>query len=274
MKNVLILLAVFAFLCSSYAAESEPLPSGEGTSAVSANDIPAATPSDESVVKGQVKKAREKKVRPPRQHYGFYYSMGVGVSYLDFNYEESDDDDYQKSFFRFRAEDWSFPDLQFQFGRSFGNLFALYSDLELSLLHGKGKHIEVDYYRDYQESPWTSSEVRGYFESDNSTGILAYVGVGTTFYPFRNPNFFMNGSYISFSSGLMGMLLDIRENMDQENVVMNSIVSKLEIGKEWWVSDSWSLGVGFSYTFIDQVIVDCDHVDFNKFTIVLRLTRG
>lgn len=241
MNRILVLVLVFAALCFSQEAKPE----------------------------------RTKKVRPPREHYGFYYSMGFGASYIDYSAEDVYDEDYyERSFEKVRVEAWSVPDLEFRFGRSFANLFAIYYAAGLTLFNGEGKYADVSYYRDDDDRPWSSSEVDEYLVDDDATGIQFYMGVGFIAYPFRNQNSVMNGFFFGFSSGPYGVLSFLHEEDRHGGVEVIGMASKFEIGKDWWVSDTWSLGFSLEYMFHDASFVDLDEAGLNKFGLKIRLTRG
>jgi hypothetical protein len=105
-----------------------------------------SSPVPEAEPVAPAKTVRAKKVRPPHEHRGFFFSMGMGVSYLsssvdESNVENSSSGGYTDSDGNFIPQSkyererilheefsgWATPIIEFRFGKSIGNLVALYS---------------------------------------------------------------------------------------------------------------------------------------------------
>lgn len=213
--------------------------------------------------------------RAPREHRGFYYSMGIGTSFVDFSFEDVyGESEYRKSFEKGRLQSWSVPSFEFRFGRSFANLFALYFLCDMSLLQGEGKYVDAHFYRSREEGPWEKSTVDEYVEDKHGSGAEAFGGVGFSFYPIRNPTSIMNGFFFGLSTGFQGLLFEVRSGGDRDLLSLIGTVSKLEVGKDWWVSDTWSLGFSLGYSVLTGWVDEIDEADYGKFSFMVRLTRG
>lgn len=72
------------------------------------------------------------------------------------------------------------------------------------------------------------------------TYTVSTLGLGTTYYI---PDLFFVGATISPSGSLR-----VADDNDEEDSQGDMMGYSLRIGKEWWVSENWGLGVEFNYT--------------------------
>ncbi|MCQ2054454.1 MAG: hypothetical protein MJY82_04085 [Fibrobacter sp.] len=215
-------------------------------------------------------------VRPPREHRGLFFSAGLGISYGNFSNE---DVDYyggyhwaQSGSIAYDVKEgeyvdvsyFSMPVMQFRFGASIGNVVALYSSLEFSMgkvFDGCSKEAK------YEDGELTYLD---YYDYDGDRSLNAFVGFGFSIYPFRNPNSPLNGLYVANVSGVnLSYVLDDDSDSDQ-----GIMVEQFELGKDWWMSDTWSIGVSFSYSMFVSNFEDITNSDMNKFQLLFKITRG
>lgn len=211
--------------------------------------------------------------RPPREHRGLYFNSSIGLTYMDFNVTQSDSwGTDKKNEEKGSFEGWSIPSFEFKFGRSFGNLFAIYNVWDLAFFKGEGRYYDVDL--EYAYGDWYLEQINEDIRDKDAWGLNISTGVGFTFYPFRNPNSIMNGSFIGVAVGPMASIAFVHENDDNNDFDLIGIGTQFELGKDWWISDTWSLGIGIGYTIVAPIETDYDNSDGNIFRIMLRLTRG
>lgn len=202
-----------------------------------------------------------------REHRGFYYNYSVGFSYasLDF-YSEEDDSwgsyDDAKEVRDYSYSGFSFLTMNFRFGRAFGNAVALFFSMHLNGYSGHLEGLSSDY-----------GGILEAYDDDNMMMLNGAVGVGFSIYPFRNPDSPMNGFFI----GCTHLTSFTTFSDNTPDVVTGSFLEQIEIGKDWWISENWSLGFGISY-YVPVGNIDLQdnlvNLDQNKFQITFRLTRG
>ena len=280
MKTLKILVVASLFAVASWAQESGT--SQDSTVAVNAvKESPAP-----QVVK--------KKTRPPREHRGLYFSTGLGLAYTDFNIKSKDErkwtdldgngksrenvyaEEYAKKF-----EGYALPAMDFKFGKSVGNLVAIHSLIGIQPYSGTSSFRYTERKKEYvyegiipvlqKDSVEYQKKRKGDF-----TGGNVALGLGVAIYPFRNPDFVLNGLYVGVSGG-MNVFFGLFDDYD-ESILQESVFSRYEIGKDWWVSDTWSIGFGFVYENVTAVKDEGDENNdgrsHNVFQFLIRLTRG
>lgn len=269
------------------------------------SDIPAENVPAEIVPQAPapvIQKVRAKKVRPPYEHRGFFFSMGMGFSYTSTSYEEKVNnhsveyyDGYsgwvtssgagviREEYYRNREihcefSGWSYPALDFRFGKSIGNLVAIYTIVGGGVYQGDGDYsresyegrflVGTDGWKDDAYYSANSNEPR----DGGAFGVQGLWGLGFSVYPFRNPSSPLNGLYVSVSSGVFGFSFQFNHGFTI--VEEGGIFSRYELGKDWWVSETWALGVGVGYTNMAQSFADDGDYSSNTITFFIRLTHG
>ena len=116
-----------------------------------------------------------------------------------------------------------------------------------------------------------------YSDKSDATLLSLILGPGVVFYPVQGgvlDNFFIGAT---FGLGICGMDLDNAylswdyNDRTSSNTATGFGVS-LEIGKEWWVGDNWSLGVDLVYSYVSGGDVDYDGLEWKSNVIQLRFT--
>lgn len=195
-----------------------------------------------------------------KEHRGFYNSFDVGLSYLSFECH----DDYARYQDKVTFEGFGFPVMEFRFGTALGNLVAFYTIFNFTGYLGEANHSAIDMDDDFSEE----------YSDDMSWMLRTYVGFGSSIYPFRNPNSALNGFFVggSVGYGLGAVFGDGISSGPNRDIDLGFTV---EVGKEWWVNDHLSLGVGVSYFHgIPRFESDASDNKVNGFQLMFRMTRG
>lgn len=94
----------------------------------------------------------------------------------------------------------------------------------------------------------------GTFEYDSddlsidATSIRFAFGLGLDFYPIQDKESPIYGLFVGFSSGLLLDATFFKSKSSNDDSFIN-IFYRLEVGRDWWFSKRWCLGVAFNYTF-------------------------
>lgn len=189
----------------------------------------------------------------PYVHDGFYMNFKAGLGYMDL---ESDKTDYS-------YVDLKSPlsqSLAFKLGGAVNPHLAIVGAMSLSVAAGEVKTRNA-YYSD----------------KSDATLLSLILGPGVVFYPVQGgvmDNFFIGAT---FGLGICGIELDDAylswdyNDRTSSNTATGFGVS-LEIGKEWWVGDNWSLGVDLVYSYVSGGDVDYDGLEWKSNVIQLRFT--
>jgi hypothetical protein len=214
----------------------------------------------------------------PREHRGFYSnaSFGLNLNLFDNSMEDINeyDDRTERSIDFYEYYGFSFLHSEFKFGYALGNVVAFHLVFNMGIYLGT-----VDYHEENFTTTCTKDgfchEVRdlGRDEIPSSSdgyNFRTYIGFGSTFYPFRDKNSPLNGF---FFGGSFGYTLFVMASSDATG--NGGIGFQLELGKEWWVSDHFSigLGLGFAHNGLVWKTVDSHRSD-NVLSLSFRLTRG
>lgn len=233
--------------------------------------------------------------KSPHEHRGLFFSSGLGFSYVTlfytdvkYNYESGTyfSDQWVSSYSEGPKNTWDLgsfeiPTIDIRLGSSFANLFAVYV-----LFSGGVYSGDVDYtqekvgalkYRDdggsiVEESKQVEPPVTQEHETMHARFSF---GLGFSVYPIRNPLSRLNGLYVGFAGGLDAWAVHMKSGFDSFD--KTGIFTRYEIGKDWWISDTWSLGVGFAFTNMFKFIEDYDGNDkghANVLSLFFRITRG
>jgi len=229
------------------------------------------------VVTSWGQEAKPQKTRPPYEHRGFFFSAGTGVAYTNLKaYQEDSDGSWEENTSR-EFSGWSAPLFDFKFGKSIANLIVLHSRFELATYSG-----ETDYHyteKSYSEGINLFGISLPKYNTDEKKSLDSYafsfsLGLGFMVYPFRNPRSVMNGFYVGFSSGMDAFFAVSGD--DDGDIDVASAFTQYEVGKDWWVSETWSLGVAFAFSLHDFVEDGAanDGGVRGTFKFLIRLTRG
>ena len=232
-----------------------------------------------------------------REHRGSYLSVNWGLSYLSSEYNKSNFG-YRSGVEYTRPEGrrerteyyglnesqesfsaWGFPSIDFRFGWSFGNLVAAHFSFGVGLFKGEGITRKQDYSvtRTIVDNVLESekTELLGVKdETFDSYGIYGSFGFGFTVYPFRDLTSPLNGLFVGIAGGVDGSMA--RDDVyAQEYCTVGGVFTRFELGKDWWVSDTWSIGVGLSFTkLVYAAENEGEEMSSHVISLFFRLTRG
>ena len=189
----------------------------------------------------------------PYVHDGFYMNFKAGLGYMDL---QSDKTDYS-------YVDLKSPlsqSLSFKPGGAVNPHLAIVGAMSLSVATGEVK-------------------ARNAYYSYKSDAMLLnlILGPGVVFYPVVGgvmDNFFIGAT---FGLGICGIEMDDAAlSWDGDDYSSSSTATgfgvSLEIGKEWWVGDNWSLGVDLVYSYVSGDDIDYDGLEWKSNVIQLRFT--
>ncbi len=231
------------------------------------------------------KQVRPHKVRPPHEHRGFFFSAGTGVTYTDLDVVRR----FSYSRWNFSVErslgydeitrrefsGWTVPVMDFKIGKSIGNLVVVHSIFELALFSGEMEYSYSEQYeKDVRVLGISLDKVNAEEKTLSTSAFSLAGGLGLMFYPFRSPSSALNGFYFGISGGMANFVCfgeDEDSGFDQV-----SAFTQYEIGKDWWVSETWSVGVGMAFSMhsvMESGDAD-DGGDRTSIKFLVRITRG
>lgn len=235
---------------------------------------------DPQAVQGPTPTAPQKKTRPSHEHRGFFFSAGLGLAYTDVHAKDEDSDCCGAGTTETTRRDfsgWALPTMDFKFGKSIGNLVVLHALLDFALYSGEADYHYSKYYENEGVNlfgismPKIDTKEK---EGMETKAISVSWGLGLMVYPFRNPRSVMNGFYVGISGGMDFVVVGLFD--EYNDFEMLSVFSQYEVGKDWWVSETWSIGFAFSFamnTAVEMVQAE-EGGDRGTFKFLIRLTRG
>ena len=242
----------------------------------------------------------ENKPAVPCEHRGSFFSVGLGLSYMSLSKDEyishrDEKGDWDKTLGRYVVKSvrywgpkkhwdfsgFEFPSLDFRFGGAIGNVVSLYFTFMGGLYRGTAireeNNIEQRYNADENgKLIFLSENSESYYKREfDAVAAYGWFGAGFSVYPFRNPSSQLRGLYFGFSGGLDILGVRVEDNFD--DVVTESYFLRYEVGKDWWVSETWSIGVALAFTSVigfEDDYYGSDGGGRKSFTLLFRLTRG
>lgn len=220
----------------------------------------------------------------PREHRGIYFSAGLGGQYISQvrTIEEIEDDVYyhdpmysnyvivdrEKHFEKQDYSGFSIPALELKLGRSVGNLLSMYFIMDLAIYNIGRSEFSSSVEAEGHTIKKTS------FKENDAPGASSYMGFGFDVFPFRNPNSPLNGLYIGTSFG--PLMFTARMKGDAFDFSLISFIEQIEIGKHWWINDTWSVGASLSFAWCYASLDEDDYeeVSVNKLQFMIKIIRG
>lgn len=193
--------------------------------------------SDSRKADREVRRTLAKKLRY-HAHRGFYVSCNFNFGYTYYsrpiyNWSSSSKENV------FKGSMIGFG--EFRMGGSIANTATIYG------LFGYGSGSGVYKYEDVSQSNYDYSRYN--------------FGTGVEFYPVEDKNSAIYGFFVGASVGFMHL-----------NSIRKDLFSyfRLDLGKDWWISERWALGVGVNYA---TNFNDDDGVSFHAVGLAIRFGR-
>lgn len=196
------------------------------------------------------------------EHRGFFFSAGIGFSRMTANI--NDDDEY------YDYEGFGAPAIESKLGISIANLFVLNGVFSMTVYNGKSKYT----HKRNKNTQYSYGD-DGESEKTDSYALGEYAGIGFSVYPFRSPNSLLNGFHIGVASGFFATDFYVyRSKKYDEQVFDCGVGTEIEIGKDWWISETWSIGMSASYMIISSLDGNTYSGEGNRIQLLFRITRG
>lgn len=222
----------------------------------------------------------------PQEHRGFYNSVSFGAAYNWYENSKKDMDDYNNGYVdvqdreinSFEYYGGTFPMFEFKFGAALANLLAVHTVFNIGFFSGTVDESYVEYRKQCGENKiCVEEELKNKTVKDQSSDAYSfrtYLGFGTTVYPIQDKQSPMNGFFVGGSVGYMFFATIIEGGLEEAS--LNAGPSfQVELGKDWWVNDHLSIGVGLGFAHSGLVwnTVESHDTD-NMISLSFRLTRG
>lgn len=230
----------------------------------------------------------------PREHRGFYSnaSFGAGYSWYSSSMEEYDETSYDDKKVRDRTINYfdfsggTFPIFEFKFGVAAANLLTFHTVFNFGFFMGT---MEEEY-RSYRRECDQNGECEEYLKKNSyhepflrdkaevvtsdAYSFRTYIGFGSTVYPIQDKQSVMNGFFVGGSVGYTFFATFIDGGLEDE-CTNTGLSYQFELGKDWWVNDHLSIGVGLGYARTGLVLQTVkSHDSENVISLSFRLTRG
>lgn len=209
-----------------------------------------------------------------QQHKGFYmaFAFGVGTNIYDIETERKSDFNRDYGYFANKSitkDDYigyGTPVLDFKLGGAASNLIALYSEIGFSLFTGTLNHSKESFYKENVDFNYNLSN-RNKDKYKQVYQVRYFFGAGTTIYPFREPGA-ANGFFIGGSIGYTYV------SDDEYGFSGIERTFKGEIGKDWWISNKMSFGVGAQYMYSTPLEQNISSSSDHTIALLIRVVRG
>ncbi|MCI6437940.1 hypothetical protein [Fibrobacter sp.] len=222
----------------------------------------------------------------PMEHRGFYNSVSFGAAYNWYENSKNEKDEYysgrtnvvNREINTFEYSGGTFPMIEFKFGVALANLLAFHTVFNMGFFSGTIEEGFSEYRKECGENKICIEEElekkRVRDKSSDAYSFRSYIGFGTTIYPIQDKQSIMNGLFVGGSVGYTLFATMINDGL--ENASANAGAAfQVELGKDWWVNDHLSIGVGLGYARSGLVWNTVKSYDTdNVISLSFRLTRG
>ena len=192
-------------------------------------------------------------------HRGFYFAPSLTAAYTTLKHTET-----YRSKHEYTADAFMFPYLEIRLGGSIAGIASIYGALGIGTgtgtLKQDVKSNNNDYYSYYDDDD-------DYYSKIDATMLRLHFGAGVDFYPIQDKE---NPMYGLFAGLTVGIMIDgafykrsnDRDYTDDETFI--NYAFRFEVGKDWWFSRRWSVGIAFNYTLGKYSESDNDYYDREK----------
>lgn len=219
----------------------------------------------------------------PREHRGAYSSTSFSFAF-NWVHSSREDIDWEGNTIDRRRVDYfdsytgSFSLAEFKHGVALGDFVAIHSVFNFGFFAGVMKYDSVQVRMTCLSDGLCQETVVDGNEylppSLTAYTIRTFWGLGATFYPLqKKPPF--NGFFIGAAVGYtVFATLSVGDGLTKSNG-SGGLGFQLEIGKEWWINDHYSIGfgLGFAHTGLVWETVKAHDSD-NVISLSFRMTRG
>ena len=192
-------------------------------------------------------------------HRGFYFAPSLTAAYTTLKHTET-----YRSKHEYTADAFMFPYLEIRLGGSIAGVASIYGAVGIGTgtgtLKQDVKSNNNDYYSYYDDDDY-------YYSKIDATMLRLLFGAGVDFYPIQDKE---NPMYGLFAGLTVGIMIDgafykrsnDRDYTDDETFI--NYAFRFEVGKDWWFSRRWSVGIAFNYTLGKYSESDNDYYDREK----------
>lgn len=175
-------------------------------------------------------------------HRGFYFSTSLTFAYMSSTHNEKYGH-YEKD--ETKASGLLYPYEEVRLGGSIAGVASIYGLIGAGVGSGTFER--------------KSTEADESFKTDDATLLKLQFGLGGEFYPIQEKENPMHGLFVGFAFGLAidGAFYKRARNSyydDEDDYYSGDdgypyLFYRFEIGKDFWFSKRWSVGVAFNYTY-------------------------
>ena len=171
-------------------------------------------------------------------HRGFYFSTSLTFAYMSSTHNEKYGH-YEKD--ETKASGLLYPYEEVRLGGSIAGVVSIYGLIGAGV--GSGTFEKK------------STEADESFKTDDATLLKLQFGLGGEFYPIQEKENPMHGLFVGFAFGLAIDGAFYKKNNRYNDKYSSGddgfpyLFYRFEIGKDFWFSKRWSVGVAFNYTY-------------------------
>lgn len=218
----------------------------------------------------------------PREHRGFYNSTSFGFAYNWYNSSRDDVDEYDNGNRKnhdidyYEYNGFSFALAEFKFGVALANLVAFHTVFNIGFYTGAMDYFNEEYNTNCIDEICVDVPDPDVKEPTSGDGysFRTFLGFGATFYPIQDKNSPMNGLFVGGSFGYT-LFLTMMNGGHSDATGNGGVGFELEIGKEWWINDHYSIGVGIGFAHNGLIWETVkSHKSDNVISLSFRMTRG
>ena len=197
-------------------------------------------------------------------HRGFYFAPSLTAAYTTLKHTET----YRSKKEEYTADAFMFPYLEIRLGGSIAGVASIYGAVGLGTGTGtvkrNVKESRSSYYDYYDYSYYDDDD---FYNKGDVTMLRLLFGAGVDFYPIQDKENPMYGLFAGLTVGIMIDGAFYKRSNDRDDTVDHDYINyafRFEVGKDWWFSRRWSVGIAFNYTLGKYSEDDHDYYDSDK----------
>ena len=197
-------------------------------------------------------------------HRGFYFAPSLTAAYTTLKHTET----YRSKKEEYTADAFMFPYLEIRLGGSIAGVASIYGAVGLGTgtgtLKRNVKESSSSYYDYYDYSYYDDDD---FYNKVDVTMLRLLFGAGVDFYPIQDKENPMYGLFAGLTVGIMIDGAFYKRSNDRDDTVDHDYINyafRFEVGKDWWFSRRWSVGIAFNYTLGKYSEDDHDYYDSDK----------